>query len=205
MSLHPSIRIILLLVLAAVMPMLKPVALSVLMGLMAAILCLFGVKPYLSMLRRMRWLFLSMLIIYAFSTPGEYWAGWPYWVAPTYEGVHAGLLQALRLALMLAGLALLLATTSRDALIVGFFIMLQPFRYLGMDAERFAARLWLTLHYVEQPQSGRSPAAMFERLKTFQLDEVDEPSMTIHLETPTLGWQDCLVLSLMLAIGIAVS
>jgi energy-coupling factor transporter transmembrane protein EcfT len=203
MSLHPSIRIILLILLALVAPALQPMPLSVLLGVMVAILVTAKARIYLTMLRRMRWLFITMLLIYAFTTPGEYWTGWPFWVAPTYEGLHAGLMQALRLALMLAGLALLLSTTSRDDLIVGFFLLLGPLRYLGLDPERFAARLWLTLHYVEQRQARVAPAEMFERLKTFRIDEVDEPSMTIHLKTPRFGWLDWVTLCLLTIIGIA--
>lgn len=206
MSLHPSIRILLLMALAVVIPTLQPLGLLALMGLLAAILFVLQAKLYVAMLRRMRWLFFTMLLIYAFATPGEYWASWPFWVAPTHEGIHAGLVQALKLGLMLASLAVLLVTTSRDDLILGFFLLLQPLRYLRLDPERFAARLWLTLHYVEEPQSGRTPAAMFERLKTFHLEEVDGSSMTIHLKTPTFCWQDWLALTLIaLTAGIVVS
>lgn len=204
MTLHPSIRIISLILLAAGLQKLQLVPLVLLAAILLPLLLLVGARSFVQMIRRMRWLLLTMLLIYAFSTPGEYVADWPFWLAPTHEGLHAGLLQVLRLSMMLAGLALLLSTTDRDQLIVGFFILLWPLRYLGLDPERFAARLWLTLHYVEQPQHTQTPAAMFEKLKHFHLEAFDEPSMTIELDRPRIAWPDYLALLVLIGLGVMV-
>jgi energy-coupling factor transport system permease protein len=204
MTLHPSIRIIVLIMLAVCLQRLQLVPLTMLAAVLLILLVIARAKVYLQMMRRMRWLLLTMLLIYAFSTPGEYIAGWPFWLAPTYEGLNGGLLQALRLSMMLAGLALLITMTSRKQLIVGFFILLWPLRYLGLDPERFAARLWLTLHYVEQPQHTQTPAAMFEKLKHFHLEAFDEPPMTIQLDLPRIAWLDYLVLIALIGLGVMV-
>lgn len=204
MTLHPSIRIVLLIVLAICLQKLQLTALAMLAAMLLLLLLIVRARVFLQMMRKMRWLLLTMLLIYAFSTPGEYIAGWPFWLAPTHEGLHAGLLQALRLSMMLAGLALLLSTTGRDQLIVGFFILLWPLRYLGLDPERFAARLWLTLHYVEQPQHTQTPAAMFEKLKHFHLEAFDELPMTIQLDRPRIAWPDYLVLFALIGLGVMV-
>lgn len=206
MTIHPSIRIIAFILLAVLIQRLSLASLFVLAFPLMALLVLVKAKVFVQMMRRMRWLLIIMLLIYAFSTPGEYLAEWPFWVTPTYEGIQAGLIQAMRLTVMLAGLALLLRLTVRDKLIVGFFFLMQPLRYIGLDPERFAARLWLTLHYVEQPQQKQTAVAMFERLKDFHLeDNDDDQRTTIQLELQTFGWLDYFVLFVILTLGIALS
>jgi energy-coupling factor transport system permease protein len=95
-----------------------------------------------------------MLAIYAYATPGEYVGALPEWFAPTYEGLREGGMQMLRLVLMLAAISLLLATTDRSRLMSGLYWLLQPLRFFRIDPARFAARLWLTLHYVETMPKG---------------------------------------------------
>jgi energy-coupling factor transporter transmembrane protein EcfT len=203
MTLHPTTRILAFILLAIIVQRLTLVHLSILASVLAMLLVAVKASIFIQMLRRMRWLLLTMLLIYAFSTPGEYIAEWPYWVAPTLEGIDAGLIQALRLLAMLAGLALLLTLTDRDRLIVGFFVLLAPLRRLGLDPERFAARLWLTLHYVEKPQDKKTPAAMFEQLRDFHIVDTDEQPMTIQLTTYVFGWLDYALLFIVLVFGVA--
>ena len=117
--------------------------------------------------------------------------------------MQAGALQALRLTIMLAGLALLLALTDRDRLIVGFYTFLKPFRHVGLAPERFAARLWLTLYYVEKPEQKQTPMAMFERLKDFHLEDNEKQPMTISLDTYVFGWMDYFALFVILSLVIA--
>lgn len=69
--------------------------------------------------------------------------------APTYEGIKQGTVQILRLLVMLSALTIVLATTTKEQLISGIFFLARPLSRLGFSAERFAVRLWLTLHYVE--------------------------------------------------------
>ncbi|WP_286162421.1 CbiQ family ECF transporter T component [Methylobacillus flagellatus] len=141
----------------------------------------FGSWPrFVSMLRRSRLLLLSLLLIYAWTTPGEYLPGWPLWLAPSYEGLAAGGLQLLRLALMLAALSLLLQTTSREQFIAGLLQLASPLRFIGLDPQRFAARLWLTLHYLEQMPPRQSLQLAFAQLQA----PPSEPQSlhTIHLQ-----------------------
>ena len=204
MSIHPSIRIIAIILLALMLQRLPVLPVLALAAVLFVWVTFASVKTYLRMMRRMRWLLATMLLIYAFTTPGEYLADWPFWIAPTHEGLNAGVMQALRLSVMLAGLALLLQLTTREQLVLGFLQLLRPLRHIGIDTERFAARLWLTLHYVEQPRPERTPAAMFERLKSFHLDDVGESPMTIHLDAPAFNGLDWLVLFVLLVWGIAI-
>lgn len=103
----------------------------------------------LRLLRRTRWLMAVLLLTYAYALPGA--ALWPElgWASPGVEGLRQGALRAGRLALMLAGLAVLLAYTPRARLIYGLYALAKPLTWLGFDRRAFAVRLGLTLDYVE--------------------------------------------------------
>jgi energy-coupling factor transport system permease protein len=127
--------------------------------------------------RRSRWLLLTLMLVYALTTPGEFMADWGRWT-PTYEGVQQGLAQVARLLTMLAGLALLLGSTPRSVLMGGLCQMLRPLMALGVPVERFSARLWLTLHYVEEVPVDQ---AMTFRQRFDRLALVEESSAAAHV------------------------
>jgi len=157
---HPLVRILGLISFAIVLQLVKWQILLIMGAGLAVLLIWRGAAIYVSMLRRSRWLMLSILLIYAFATPGEYVAALPDWVAPTHEGLTAGVTQMGRLAVMLAALSLLLATSRREEIMAGIYLLLQPLRLIGFEPARFSARLWLTLHYVET-----MPKGIFQRLR----------------------------------------
>ena len=118
-------------------------------------LALVAIKAthFLRILKRMKWFFLVMLIIFAFNTPGQHIQGWDYLFSPTYEGVASGLLQVFRMLTLLAALSLIMVINTKQQLISGFYFMLLPLQSVGLEIERFAARLWLTLEYVESAKT----------------------------------------------------
>ena len=200
--LHPSVKIASVLVLATAVNLAGPQVLAGAAALLATLLLRYGAVNFWKMLRRVRWILLTLLLIYTFNTPGEYVAQWPLaWLAPTYEGMYAGLMQLARLCIMLAGLALLLAATSRSHLIAGFYLLLRPLRHIGLQPQRFAARLWLTLHYVEQRPAHSRHSDLFERLAGFGAMDEQAPQ---HIEfiLPAFGWRDLIVLAMFVATGI---
>lgn len=139
----------------------------------------FRIQPFQHAVRRMRWLFLSMMMIYAFATPGELIPYFPADFAPTYEGLLSGWIQVERLLIALAALSLLLLRSSRQQLMLGLYMLLSPFRLVGLNVERFAARLMLTLDYVEE-----FAASDKSGFNIRQLAEVDA-----HVESlPQLGF-----------------
>jgi energy-coupling factor transport system permease protein len=143
-----------------------------------------------------------MFVIFSFNTPGEHINGWPFSMSPTYEGIREGLVQLLRINVMLAALSILLATNNKQQLISGFYSMLSPLKRLGIEVERFAARLWLTLHYVEVQQQLPRNAQAFSNLgnrltNIFTNTQHDE--VTILLEKPIFTWLDNSLIALMLA------
>lgn len=196
---HPATRIFCLLVLAL---LLQGLALQNMLVLLCGILLLQWpgrCRIFLQLLKRARWLMLSLLLIYTLATPGEYLPGWPDCCAPTYEGVQQGGLQALRLLLMLSALSLVLSKTTREGLIAGIMVWLRPFKPFGISSSRFAVRLWLTLHYVENTPPGlvrrmRIGGWHLERL----LDEV--ASKPEPLKIPLFAWSFMDVLIALIAV-----
>lgn len=152
--LHPASLILIWLAFAFCVPWLRPGDLSAIVFLFSLLLLLRHSAQYLKLLRRSRWLLISLILVYAFVTPGVAAVAALGAYSPSREGLLSGGLQALRLISLLATLALLLATTSRDRILAGLYFLLRPFVLIGVDVDRVAARIWLTLHYAEQAGQG---------------------------------------------------
>lgn len=109
-----------------------------------------------AMLARMRWLFLSLLILYFWFTPGQ-----PLFPAasanlqtylPTVQGVQAGLVRAAALVLLALAVALLLRSTPRAQLVAALYWLVKPLNVLGAAADKIALRVALTLEVVAEAQ-----------------------------------------------------
>ena len=138
------------------------------------------VRTYLlRLLRRTRLLIAVLLLTYAYVLPGV--ALWPGLdgLSPTVEGLQQGTLRVGRLLLMLAGLAMLLAYTSRPRLIYGLYTLAKPLTWFGFDRRAFAVRLGLTLDYVEQVPKG---TRWLDRLRAPLPDDMAPTTYTLHAE-----------------------
>jgi len=141
------------------------------------------------LLRRSRWLFVVLFLAYAWALPGAgVWPGLGA-LSPTVEGLQFGVLRVARLALMLLGLAVLLALTSRARMIYGLYFLSWPLARLGFDRRAFAVRMGLTLEYVEQAPHG---TRWLEALRNPQPDTAGPDTYT--LQTETWQWRDSLVI-----------
>lgn len=201
-DLHPSARIAAWVVFAAFVGWLEPPALAAATGILAVLLALHRPSPLRRLLYRTRWLLLSLVILYGLTFPGRLLAPSLGVFSPTAEGLAAGALQAWRLALLLAALALLHAACKRDCLIAGLFRLLWPFRRLGVDVSRVAGRIWLTLEYAED--ADKWTRAQWHRLLEGELDDVREEGdgRAIRVEAGVLRWRDgAALLILVLALG----
>jgi len=154
--LHPASLILIWLAFAFCVPWLRPAELSAIVLLFSLPLLLRHSAQYHKLLRRSRWLLISMILVYAFVTPGVAAVAVLGAYSPSQEGLLSGGLQALHLLALLATLALLLATTSRDRILAGLYFLLRPFVLIGVDIDRVASRIWLTLHYAEKAERGGS-------------------------------------------------
>jgi energy-coupling factor transporter transmembrane protein EcfT len=201
-------------VLAVMLNQLPLTGLLALFAILIAALVLSKTWQFISTIKRFKWFFLVMLIIFAFNTPGEHVHNWPFSISPTYEGLQAWLIQILRTISMLAALTLIIANNNKQQLISGLYFILTPLKWLGLATERFAARLWLTLHYVElqRDTSNYQDQSLLSRLKamtdlrlapvTNQHNDVD--LSVIELSVPKFTWFDCAFISLLLCAVIKV-
>lgn len=180
-------------------------ALNVLIGLLiiiAVALALTKNNQFLRAIMRFKWFFLVMLLIFAFNTPGEHVEAWPLSISPSYEGIATGLTQVMRIMLMLAALNLILACNTRQELITGFYFVLSPLKYFGLKVERFVARLWLTLHYVELHDESNKQQDFMHQLRQMAVFKLDQPNETINIifKLPQFGYLDFMVLGLLFPI-----
>lgn len=115
------------------------------------LVCAFSLSgnKFIQLARRTRWIMLSLLLVYAYSTPGQPLSDALGVFSPSREGLSDGVLQLARLLAALAGLAILLDRLHRQHLIAGLYTLFAPLQWLGVSRERLAVRLALTLHYAE--------------------------------------------------------
>lgn len=156
---------------------------------------------------RFKWFFLVMLLIFAFNTPGEYVQFWPFSISPSYEGIRAGFTQILRIMLMLAALSLILACNTRQNMISGFYFIFSPLKIFGqffgqsfaLKVERFAVRLWLTLHYVELQNGTKHSQDFMSQLKNMATLRAEQTSedVSVTLTVPKLNFADYTVLAIL--------
>lgn len=100
-------------------------------------------------IRRARWLLLAMWLVLAYGAPGD--ALFDIDSLPTWAGVDAANLQALRLVLILGSLAWLFKLLGRDGLVAALWGLLLPFRQRGGDVDRLVVRLSLVLEHLKTP------------------------------------------------------
>ena len=192
MKFHPSSEI---LAWCLVVVMLQAIATDKL--LLVSSLTLIGAlvvsgKKFILLLRRTRWIMLSLLIIFAFSTPGVELTSLMGNYGPTQEGLIDGMLQLTRLMAALAALAILLERLHREKLIAGLYTLFLPLRWLGVSRERLAVRLALTLYYAE--------LKMLEGVKDWQsmleglFEPKDEPLKKMELTLYRFGLSDAVLL-----------
>ncbi len=149
-------------------------------------------RKLMQLLRRTRWIMLSLLLVYAYATPGQPLLAMLGTFSPSREGLGDGVLQLARLLVALAGLAILLGRLHRQQLIAGLYTLLAPLQLLGVSRERVAVRLALTLHYAE--------VAMLRESHTWQesLHSLFEPhdgsSKQMELLRHRFGVSDALLL-----------
>jgi energy-coupling factor transporter transmembrane protein EcfT len=146
---HPAAQIMTWCLLVATMQALAPDTLLIAAcPILLLALALSGHK-FIQLLRRIRWIMLSLLLVYAYSTPGQSLLDTLGMFSPSREGLIDGVLQLTRLLAALAGLAILLDRLHRQQLIAGLYTLFAPLQWLGFSRERLAVRLALTLHYAE--------------------------------------------------------
>ena len=196
---HPFVKIACFFFLLLLLQYLSPSTIAVLCGLICLLAAVLNLPHFSQLIKRMRWLFVSLLLVYGYATPGEYLAFLPLNVAPSYEGLHLGLMQIAKLLIAVASLSALFASASKSQLMAGLWTLLSPLRLVGLNVERFTVRMLLTLHYVEQIAVQPKLKLDFSQLDKLALAS-DEPDarLPLILAQPAFSWFDKAMLSLML-------
>lgn len=157
--LHPVIRIAIFIILAGALSLGNFNDLLLATAVVATFYGITGnthLVPALKMLRRMRWLFLSLFIIYCWFTPGtplplSLPAKVLAWL-PTLAGMQEAIVRIASLSIIVLAVNLLLQTTSRQQLLGAIHWWIQPLRYAGIAPERLAVRITLALQTVLKVQ-----------------------------------------------------
>ncbi|XZG69203.1 hypothetical protein ACTSKR_11125 [Chitinibacteraceae bacterium HSL-7] len=136
--------------------------------------------------RRTLSLMVALVLIYGWMTPGLHlWSGgW----APTEEGLHAGLIQALRLLAFVVLTRCVLALLGRDALMAALYALAYPLQWMGVDRTRLARRLGLTLALSDRWLASRTSWRDLWRALEQGAPDVLE-AVTLPEPAPALPWQ----------------
>lgn len=189
---HPAALILLWTFLAVAIQSVSPGMLALLGVLLMAAAIRWSAGRLRSLLRRTRWIMLSLLLVYGYVTPGEsLWTPLEL-LSPTQQGLLDGLLQLSRLVFMLAALSLVLGMLPRERLVGGLYALAYPLCWIGLSRERLAVRLALTLHYAES--SVADARTDWRGALQGLLEPATGGDRIIELHARPFGWRDGLLL-----------
>ncbi len=154
LSPHPAVLILFLFGLVIKTQSFQSFELLMVMCLLIVLALILFPLRFIALIKRLRWIMLSLLLIYGYATPGNaVWQAseWPLLArfSPTLEGLITGLLQLERVITTLAALAILAGLLSRQQLMSGMYCLIYPLRYMGVPHEKLVMRLALTMQYAE--------------------------------------------------------
>ncbi|OHC60341.1 MAG: hypothetical protein A2040_05565 [Rhodocyclales bacterium GWA2_65_19] len=115
------------------------------------------------LLRRSRWLLLTMLIMFGWLTPGTPLPNLP---GASQEGLLLAADNIARLIVALSIVALILKVLPPPELVAGMRSLLAPLAFLGVSRDRIAVRLALTLNEVEAARNGATGKLSMARMLT---------------------------------------
>jgi energy-coupling factor transport system permease protein len=148
---HPVIRIITLVVFAVL------ISRADLIHMLLAGLILFVVYSRLdaaarqmavAMIYRMRWFFISLLLVYGWLTPDPLTGETIYWGWPSVDGLTSGAKQVFGLMQIILAVNVLLVVSRREELIQAIYWLARPLAWVGLSRARLALRLVLVLDRV---------------------------------------------------------
>ena len=168
---HAGLRILLLMLLAAVLPIASLSALSLLVVVLSVLIWQSGlaIKSWLSGLLRLRWLFISIAILYCWFTPGSSLPVPEIFPIPlnmpSYLGVQISLERSLVLAVLFGSVLLCLEPLKPHNIVAGLRWLLYPLSLVGLPIILFCQRLASTLASIKSLQQAlRSGTASTEKL-----------------------------------------
>jgi ascorbate-specific PTS system EIIC-type component UlaA len=155
----------------------------------AALALLFARRRTLGLVRRTRWLLLSIGLLFIFFTPGEYLPGFAGVLGMSREGLQLAAEHLSRLLAMLTSLALLHERLGTQGLLAGFYWLMRPFGW--RDAT--VVRLMLVLEYAERQEARKGWRYWLAA------DGDDSGTESLRLESPAMSVVDRLLIGAMSA------
>ncbi len=161
MRLPPVFRLVALLALGAALfrySLSAQLCLAAVLGILAASWESTSLAQAFRALRRIRWLLLSLAVIYLFVAPEpDPTARWG--ILPGWSDVELALRRAGVLVLLVCTVELIRQTTPAPELAAAVALCLSPLAWLGVDTERFSRRVALTLEAVPRTADAVAQAA----------------------------------------------
>lgn len=154
---HPAALLVVWLVYALILQWLAPRSLFFLVLAVAVLAAWVAAERSLGMLKRSRWLLITVGAIYLLATPGVYLPGAAGNLGLSFEGVEQGFVQIARIVALLLSLAILHELMSTQGMLKSLHCLLHRFSW----GEATVVRLMLVLDYIE----GKSQIAWREWLK----------------------------------------
>lgn len=156
---------------------------------------------FIRLTARMRWIWLSLLLIYTCFTPGELLVPDKVWLPLTYEGVLGGSVQILHLLAMLAWVSVVLEGYSATQLLGGMYQALQACHVPAPLLQRMVARLMLVLEMqkmmrVVSPRMQLQEWLAYFRQPELLLNDLPLRQVTVYLIPLRLVERSLLVLIL---------
>lgn len=193
--LHPAALLLAWFGFAVALQGLPHVWLSIVVGASLVVTAAYAARRGYSLLRRSRWLLLSLLVLYLFATPGEYLPGFWGDIGLTREGVQQGGEQIGRLLALLASLALLHQLAGTPGLLTGLYWWLKPLPW----RDSTVARLMLVLEMVEQQRKIDWREWLMPTQTADDLPELSD----YRLSMPPMRWGDKLLMAGIIGAGMA--
>jgi len=148
---HPVIRVVTLIVFALLVSrsdLLHMLLVGIIFFVFYIRLNVAARQTAITMLYRMRWFFLSLLLVYGWLTPDPLSGQQSYWDWPSMSGLQVGGRQVFGLMLIILAVNLLLALSRREELLQAIYWLARPLTLLGLSRSRLALRLMLVLDQV---------------------------------------------------------
>lgn len=137
----------------------------------ATVALVYARATFIRLLSRSRWLLLALVASVLWLTPGSELTGWGGRLGLTAEGCITAQNHLLGFLSVLGLIALVLARLDSGRLIFGIYVLMTPLALIGLDRDRLAVRLMLTLNQASgcAPTIGKPATLAIEEQKVLLL------------------------------------
>lgn len=191
---HSGLLVFLWLVVVAGLQFLDVGPLTVALCASAALGAAYAPARSARLVKRVRFIVLAIVILFAGFTPGEaLLIDWPR-LSPSREGVLLAYEHAARVVVVVLLVSLMLERLPPQRLISAIHALMRPFAALGLSADRIAVRTLLVLRFVE----AEKPPKWQEWIR----DDSNDLHDAIEIEREPLRGRDCFAICLLVLVAL---